>query len=68
MVGGMPARRRLVPAGDAARELGVSTRTLRHWAAEGLVEPDLVTAGGHNRWDVERLRAQLRELRTSREE
>ena len=32
------------------------------WAAEGLIEPDLITPGGHMRWDVERLRQQLRDL------
>ncbi|MBO0875457.1 MAG: MerR family DNA-binding transcriptional regulator [Pseudonocardia sp.] len=53
---------RLVPTGDAARELGVNIRTLQHWASEGLVTPDVVTPGGHMRWDVERLRAQLRDL------
>jgi DNA-binding transcriptional MerR regulator len=61
MVRGMPARR-LVPTGDAAREIGVGIRTLQHWAAENLVKPDLVTPGGHMRWDVEHLRAQLKEL------
>jgi DNA-binding transcriptional MerR regulator len=59
---------RLVPTGVAARELGVNVRTLQHWAAEGMVEPDLVTPGGHMRWDVERLRQQLRALREKRDD
>lgn len=53
----------LVTTAEAAKQLGVATRTLQRWASEGLVTPDLVTPGGHQHWDVERLRAQLRELR-----
>ncbi len=53
----------LVPTGVAARELGVAVRTLQHWVSQGLVTPDVTTAGGHFRWDVENLRAQLRALR-----
>jgi DNA-binding transcriptional MerR regulator len=57
---------RLVPTAEAARELGVGVRTLQRWAAEGLVEPDLVTPGGHQRWDVDRLKADLRALQKQR--
>lgn len=67
MVGGVPSRR-LVPTGVAAKELGISVRTLQDWAARGLVTPDLVTVGGHARWDVDRLRGQLRELQEQRRE
>lgn len=52
----------LVTTAEAAKQLGVATRTLQRWAADGLVIPDLVTPGGHQRWDVARLREQLREL------
>jgi excisionase family DNA binding protein len=52
----------LVTTAEAAKQLGVATRTLQRWAADGLVTPDLVTPGGHQRWDVERLREQLREI------
>jgi excisionase family DNA binding protein len=52
----------LVTTAEAAKQLGVATRTLQRWASEGLVKPDLVTPGGHQRWDVEHLREQLREL------
>ena len=45
---------------EAARELSVNERTLRHWVATGQIEPDFRTAGGHMRWDVERVRAELR--------
>lgn len=55
--------RRLVPTGDAAREVGVDRSTLVRWWQAGLVAPDEVTAGGHGRWDVLQLRAALRALR-----
>ncbi|MCD2193545.1 MerR family transcriptional regulator [Actinomycetospora endophytica] len=53
----------LVSTSEAAKAVGVSARSLARWAQEGTLEPELVTPGGHLRWDVERLRQQLRELR-----
>jgi DNA-binding transcriptional MerR regulator len=53
----------LVPSGVLARELGVSRSAIVKWMRQGLIEPDLVTPGGHPRWDVERVRAALREQR-----
>jgi len=50
-----------VTTGEAARLLGVSIRSLQQWAKDGLIEPDHVTPGGHMRWDVERVRAELRQ-------
>lgn len=52
----------LVPTTDAAKVLGISARSLARWAAQGKITPDLVTPGGHMRWDIEGLRRQLREL------
>lgn len=52
----------LVPTYLAAKRLGVSRRTLQRWATNGLVTPDLTTPGGHYRWDVERLRAEIKAL------
>ena len=49
----------LVPTAQAAREIGVSPRTLARWAREGSVKPVLTTTGGQRRWDVEQLRRQL---------
>lgn len=46
--------------GEAAKALGVNLRSLQRWAAAGLIEPDYRTPGGHARWDVERVRAELR--------
>ena len=54
---------RLVTTGQAARAVGIDPSTLARWARDGKVSPDLVTAGGHMRWDVDRLRDQLRKLR-----
>lgn len=53
---------RLVPTGVAAKAIGVDVRTLQRWATAGVVTPDVTTAGGHMRWDVDRLREQLNAL------
>jgi DNA-binding transcriptional MerR regulator len=53
---------RYVTTGVAAREIGVSAATLTRWVAAGLVEPSERTAGGHYRWDLAILRAQVRRL------
>jgi hypothetical protein len=54
--------RRYVTTGVAARDIGVSAATLTRWVAAGLVEPAERTAGGHFRWDLTSLRAQVRKL------
>jgi excisionase family DNA binding protein len=59
---------KLVSTGEAARSLGISARSLARWAQEGLITPSLTTAGGHYRFDVEDLRAQLLKLAKSRSE
>jgi excisionase family DNA binding protein len=60
---------RLIGSGEAARALGINTRTLARWVQEGRVTPALVTAGGHYRFELEDLKAQLAELaRKKREE
>ncbi|HEY3482622.1 MAG TPA: MerR family transcriptional regulator [Streptomyces sp.] len=53
----------LVSTGAAARALGLSTKTLQRWAADGWVSPEYVTRGGHMRWDVDKLRQQIRDQR-----
>jgi hypothetical protein len=64
------ARVRLyVTTTQAAKELGVGVRSLQRWVKAGLIEPDYLTPGGHMRWDVDRVRAELRaELRRRRAE
>ena len=53
----------LVGSGEAAKRLGVSRRSLARWVRAGLLEPDLKTPGGQYRWDVDRVRAEMREKR-----
>ena len=54
------AMSRYITTGDAARALGISSATLTRWTAAGIVTPAERTAGGHFRWDMTSLRAQLR--------
>ena len=51
---------RYVTTGAAARALGVSTATLTRWAAAGRVTPAERTLGGHYRWNLPALRAEVR--------
>jgi predicted site-specific integrase-resolvase len=53
----------LVHTSDAAKALGISARSIARWAAEGRITPDLVTPGGHMRWNITNLRRQLEEAR-----
>jgi len=57
------ARTRLVTTGELARELGLHSRTLQRYRAEGSITPELESRGGHARWDVEKVKEQLRALR-----
>lgn len=49
-----------VTTGQAAKILGVSIRSLQQWVYDGQIQPDYRTPGGHMRWDVDRLRGELR--------
>jgi hypothetical protein len=51
---------KLVSTGEAAEAIGVGRVTLARWWKRGAVEPQLVTPGGHARWDIDALRNQLR--------
>ena len=53
---------KLLTTGAAARVLGVDPSTLSRWAQAGTVVPAGRTAGGHLRWDLDKLRAQLAEI------
>ena len=53
----------LVPTAVAAKAIGVHRSTLARWAQEGLVQPELYTPGGQARWDINKLREQLRAKR-----
>lgn len=52
---------RLVSAADIAREIGVSRQTVTRWVREGIICPVTRTAGGHNRFDIDQVKAELRE-------
>lgn len=55
-------RDRLVTTGVAARALGVSGMTLRRWVESGRIRPASRTLGGHARWNLAVLRAQVEQL------
>ncbi|MGH3587093.1 MAG: MerR family DNA-binding transcriptional regulator [Pseudonocardia sp.] len=52
----------LLTTAQAARALGISTRTLVRYAERGYVKPEMVLPSGHRRWILEDVRRQLREL------
>jgi DNA-binding transcriptional MerR regulator len=51
-----------VTTAELARALGLSARTIQRYRQTGVLVPDLVSAGGHARWDVEKVRDRLRAL------
>jgi excisionase family DNA binding protein len=53
---------RLLTSGELAKELGVSLRTVQRWIADGVIEPELRTAGGHTRWNLDAVVARLQAL------
>jgi hypothetical protein len=53
---------RLVTTAELARALGLSARTIQRYRQVGVLVPDVVSAGGHARWDVEKVRNTLRSL------
>lgn len=59
----VPDDRSLVTTSDAARRVGVARSTLWRWVTLGWIEPHHRTAGGHLRWDVERLARQIAQFR-----
>lgn len=52
----------LLRTGEAARRLGLSRRTLQRYARAGWITPELELANGEYRWDLMKLREQIREL------
>lgn len=53
---------RLLSTGEAARELGISSRSLARWAKEGAVTPAMTTPGGQYRFNLDELRAQIQRM------
>jgi MerR family regulatory protein len=56
------ADRELLTTAQAARSLGISTRTLVRYAERGYIKPEMTLPSGHRRWVLEDIRRQLREL------
>jgi DNA-binding transcriptional MerR regulator len=48
---------------EAAKVVGLSKRTLQRYHRDGILQPEYVTAGGHARWDPDKIIEQLRALR-----
>jgi excisionase family DNA binding protein len=61
----MPTEPRLLTSGQLARALGVAPRTVARWAQDGWITPAQITAGGHFRWKLEDVQAELAKRRES---
>lgn len=53
---------RLVTTSELARALSLHMRTIQRYRADGLITPEIETKGGHARWDVDKVKEQLREM------
>ncbi|MGH3798084.1 MAG: MerR family transcriptional regulator [Pseudonocardiaceae bacterium] len=53
----------LVSTTEAAKTIGVRSRTLARYVERGLINPTVVLPSGHFRWDLEDLRTQMDEVR-----
>jgi len=53
---------RLVTTTEAAKQLGISARTLQRYVTAGLITPDLTLPSGRYRWNVARLREQINSI------
>jgi excisionase family DNA binding protein len=54
---------RLLTSGELAKELGLSLRTIQRYIADGVIEPEFRTRGGHTRWNLDNVVAQLNRAR-----
>ena len=46
--------------GELATELEVSPRAVQNWARRGFITPAFITPGGHMRWHLDDVRAEIR--------
>lgn len=53
----------LLTTTQAAKELGISGRTLARYVERGQMTPTLILPSGHYRWELADIRSQLEALR-----
>lgn len=53
----------LIPTGEVAKRLGVSTDAIGQWVKKGKLRPAVITPGGRYRWRWSEVVQQLDELR-----
>lgn len=56
----------LLTTAELAKRIGISTRVIQRYRAEGVLQPELETPRGHARWRESDVRRQLRRLAEER--
>lgn len=64
----MAGKARLVTSAELARAFGLSARSIQRYRRDGLITPEIVSPGGHARWDIEKVRQQLLDLQHGEQE
>jgi excisionase family DNA binding protein len=62
----VPDDEELIPSGEVARRLGVTTHAVGRWVAKGLLAPAVVTPGGRYRFRWSEVTAQLKAQQDAR--
>lgn len=58
----------LIPTGEVARRLGVTTNAVGRWVVRGMLKPAVTTPGGRYRFRWSEVTAQLKEQQAAREQ
>lgn len=53
---------------ELARALGLSPRTIQYYRQQGWITPDETSIGGHARWSIDRIRREIRDLASRKQE